>query len=452
MDQWAGVVLAAGDGKRMKSRLTKVLHRVCGKELVRYPVDLMKESGVTRVVVVVSLGNRQAVQELLGNQVEYVTQTELKGTGDALSKARVLLQGQAENVLVLTGDAPLVRLESVKPLMAAHADSSRDMTFLTCRTASAKDFGRVARNEKGQVVKIVEAADQTGFTDEITEVNGSVYCFRDGWLWENLDDIPTAANGEKYITSLVEIGSSRDGAVEANLTEDPAELMGVNDRLQLSQVEEILRQRIREQGMLSGVTMPHPASVYIDAGASIGQDTVILPNTSIVGSSVIGEDCEIGPNSVIRDSTIGRGCRATASVLEEATMEDGANIGPFSHLRPGAYLESGVHLGNFVEVKESRFASGAVMGHFGYVGDASIGAGTNLGAGMVTCNYDGKDKHRTDIGENAFIGCDTMLVAPVTVGSGAITGAGAVVTKDVPAGRLAVGVPAKIRSRNPEAN
>jgi len=452
MDQWAGVVLAAGHGKRMKSRLTKVLHRVCGKELVRYPVDLMKESGVTRVVVVVSLGNRQAVQELLGNQVEYVTQTEVKGTGDALSKAKVLLQGQAENVLVLTGDAPLVRLESVKPLMAAHADSSRDMTFLTCRTASAKDFGRVARNEKGQVVKIVEAADQTGFTDEITEVNGSVYCFRDGWLWENLDDIPTAANGEKYITSLVEIGSSRDGAVEANLTEDPAELMGVNDRLQLSQVEEILRQRIREQWMLSGVTMPHPASVYIDAGASIGQDTVILPNTSIVGSSVIGEDCEIGPNSVIRDSTIGRGCRATASVLEEATMEDGANIGPFSHLRPGAYLESGVHLGNFVEVKESRFASGAVMGHFGYVGDASIGAGTNLGAGMVTCNYDGKDKHRTDIGENAFIGCDTMLVAPVTVGSGAITGAGAVVTKDVPAGRLAVGVPAKIRSRNPEAN
>ena len=452
MDQWAGVVLAAGDGKRMKSRLTKVLHRVCGKELVRYPVDLMKESGVTRVVVVVSPGNRQAVQELLGNQVEYVTQTEVKGTGDALSKAKVLLQGQAENVLVLTGDAPLVRLESVKPLMAAHADSSRDMTFLTCRTALAKDFGRVARNEKGQVVKIVEAADQTGFTDEITEVNGSVYCFRDGWLWENLDDIPTAANGEKYITSLVEIGSSRDGAVEANLTEDPAELMGVNDRLQLSQVEEILRQRIREQWMLSGVSMPHPASVYIDAGASIGQDTVILPNTSIVGSSVIGEDCEIGPNSVIRDSTIGRGCRATASVLEEATMEDGANIGPFSHLRPGAYLESGVHLGNFVEVKESRFAAGSVMGHFGYVGDASIGAGTNLGAGMVTCNYDGKDKHRTDIGENAFIGCDTMLVAPVTVGSGAITGAGAVVTKDVPAGRLAVGVPAKIRSRNPEAN
>ena len=226
----------------------------------------------------------------------------------------------------------------------------------------------------------------------------------------------------------------------------------MNDRLQLSHVEAVLRQRIRDRWMLSGVTMPDPSTVYIDAEATIGQDTVILPNTSIIGRSVIGEDCEIGPNSVIRDSKLGRGCRATASVLEESTMEDGANIGPFSHLRPGAYLESGVHLGNFVEVKESRFAAGAVMGHFGYVGDASIGAGTNLGAGMVTCNYDGKDKHRTDIGENAFIGCDTMLVAPVTVGAGAITGAGAVVTKDVPAGRLAVGVPAKIRSRNPETN
>ncbi|MBQ12225.1 MAG: UDP-N-acetylglucosamine diphosphorylase/glucosamine-1-phosphate N-acetyltransferase [Planctomyces sp.] len=452
MDQWAGVVLAAGDGKRMKSRLTKVLHRVCGKELVRYPVDLMKESGISRVVVVVSPGNRKAVQELLGNQVEYVTQDAVKGTGDALSRAKELLHGQAENVLVLTGDAPLVRQESVKPLMAAHAGSSRDMTFLTCRTGSAKDFGRVARDEKGQVVKIVEAADQTGDSGEIAEVNGSVYCFRDGWLWENIGDIPMASNGEKYITSLVEIGSSHEGAVEANLTEDPAELMGVNDRLQLSHVEGILRQRIREQWMLSGVTMPDPASVYIDAGASIGQDTVILPNTSIVGSSVIGEDCEIGPNSVIRDSTLGLGCRATASVLEEATMEDGANIGPFSHLRPGAYLESGVHLGNFVEVKESRFAAGSVMGHFGYIGDASIGAGTNLGAGMVTCNYDGKDKHRTNIGENAFIGCDTMLVAPVTVGAGATTGAGSVVTKNVPPGRLAVGVPARIINSEPETN
>ena len=452
MDQWAGVVLAAGDGVRMRSRLAKVLHRVCGKELIRYPVDLMNQLGIGKVVVVVSPGNNEAVRGLLGDSVEYVIQPDVKGTGDALGRAEGLLKGRAHNVMVLTADAPLVRPESVKPLMAAHVDSSRNMTFLTCRSGSAKDFGRVVRDENGQVVEIIEAADNTDTDNEIAEVNGSVYCFRDRWLWESVESIGAAPNGEKYITSLVRIGSSGNSTVQAISTEDPDELMGVNNRLQLAHVEAVLRQRIRERWMLSGVTMPDPSTVYIDAEATIGQDTVILPNTSIIGRSVIGEDCEIGPNSVIRDSKLGRGCRATASVLEESTMEDGANIGPFSHLRPGAYLESGVHLGNFVEVKESRFAAGAMMGHFGYVGDASIGAGTNLGAGMVTCNYDGKDKHRTDIGENAFIGCDTMLVAPVTVGAGAITGAGAVVTKDVPAGRLAVGVPAKIRSRNPETN
>ena len=452
MDQWAGVVLAAGDGVRMRSRLAKVLHRVCGKELIRYPVDLMNQLGIGKVVVVVSPGNGEAVRGLLGDSVEYVIQPAVKGTGDALGRAEDLLKGQADNVMVLTADAPLVRPESVKPLMAAHVDSSRNMTFLTCRTCFAQDFGRVVRDENGQVVEIVEAADNTDTDNEIAEVNGSVYCFRDRWLWDSVESVGAAPSGEKYITSLVRIGSSGNSTVQAISTEDPDELMGVNDRLQLAHVEAVLRQRIRERWMLSGVTMPDPSTVYIDAEATIGQDTVILPNTSIIGRSVIGEDCEIGPNSVIRDSKLGRGCRATASVLEESTMEDGANIGPFSHLRPGAYLESGVHLGNFVEVKESRFAAGAVMGHFGYVGDASIGAGTNLGAGMVTCNYDGKDKHRTDIGENAFIGCDTMLVAPVTVGAGAITGAGAVVTKDVPAGRLAVGVPAKIRSRNPETN
>ena len=452
MDQWAGVVLAAGDGVRMRSRLAKVLHRVCGKELIRYPVDLMNQLGIGKVVVIVSPGNNEAVRGLLGDSVEYVIQPDVKGTGDALGRAEGLLKGRAHNVMVLTADAPLVRPESVKPLMAAHVDSSRNMTFLTCRSDSAKDFGRVVRDENGQVVEIIEAADNTDTDNEIAEVNGSVYCFRDRWLWDSVESVGAAPSGEKYITSLVRIGSSGNSTVQAISTEDPDELMGVNDRLQLAQVEAVLRQRIRERWMLSGVTMPDPSTVYIDAEATIGQDTVILPNTSIIGRSVIGEDCEIGPNSVIRDSKLGRGCRATASVLEESTMEDGANIGPFSHLRPGAYLESGVHLGNFVEVKESRFAAGAMMGHFGYVGDASIGAGTNLGAGMVTCNYDGKDKHRTDIGENAFIGCDTMLIAPVTVGAGAITGAGAVVTKDVPAGRLAVGVPAKIRSRNPETN
>ena len=226
---------------------------------------------------------------------------------------------------------------------------------------------------------------------------------------------------------------------------DPSEAFGVNDRIQLAIVEEVMRQRIREHWMLQGVTLTDPASVYIDADVAIGMDSVILPNTMLTGRTSIGENCEIGPNSVIRDSAIGNQCRVTASALEEATMEDHTDIGPFSHLRPGAYLESGVHIGNYVEVKESRFKAGAVMGHFGYAGDATIGARVNVGAGMITCNYDGKDKHRTVVEDDAFIGCDTMLVAPVTVGEGSITGAGAVVTRDIPPARLAVGVPATIK-------
>ena len=219
----------------------------------------------------------------------------------------------------------------------------------------------------------------------------------------------------------------------------------MNNRVQLAQAEGALRRRIRDEWMLAGVSMTDPESVFIDADAVIGQDTLLLPNTMIMGGTSIGAGCEVGPGSVIRDSKIGDGCRVTASMLEGATLEDGVSVGPFSHLRPGAYLEAGAHVGNFAEIKESRLGRGAAMGHFGYVGDASIGADANLGAGMVTCNYDGEKKHRTVVEANAFVGCDTMLVAPVTVGAGASTGAGAVVTEDVPPGRLAVGVPARIR-------
>jgi len=331
--------------------------------------------------------------------------------------------------------------------MERHTSDSGDMTVLSAQSAAGGDLGRVSRDEGGRVIDIVEAVDGEHHLDDRAEVNAGVYCFGAAWLWENLERVKPSSSGESYITSLASIGAALSAKIQAVASTDANEVLGVNNRLQLAQVEAVQRQRIREEWMLKGVTIQDPASVFIDAGVTIGQDTVILPNTMLLGRSRIGEECEIGPGSIIRDSTIGHRCRATASMLEEATMEEGVDIGPFSHLRPGAYLESGVHIGNFVEIKESRFALGAVMGHFGYVGDATIGAEVNLGAGMVTCNYDGVDKHRTVIERGAFIGCDTMLVAPVTVGAEAVTGAGSVVTKDVPVGRLAVGVPARIRDR-----
>jgi bifunctional UDP-N-acetylglucosamine pyrophosphorylase/glucosamine-1-phosphate N-acetyltransferase len=448
MDRWAGVVLAAGMGVRMRSRLPKVLHRVCGKEMIRYPMELLRQLGIQRLVVVVSPTGAPAVRELLGTGVEYVTQPSALGTGDALGRTAKLLQGTVDHLLVLGADCPLLQEDTVKGLVESHVEASGDMTLLTGNDPAAGDLGRVFRDDSGQVVDIVEAADDPRTSEQSGEFNGGVYCFSSPWVWETLERVEPSPSGERYLTSLARIGAVRGAKVRGVAVADPEELQGVNNRVQLARVEAVQRQRIREQWMLAGVTMVDPASVFIDSGVAIGQDTVLLPNTMLLGQTSIGEGCEIGPGSTVRDSKVGHRCRVTASAMEEAAMEDDVDIGPFSHLRPGAYLESGVHIGNFVEVKLSRFASRAVMGHFGYVGDASIGAGANLGAGMVTCNYDGKDKHRTVIEPGAFIGCDTMLVAPVTVGEGAVTGAGAVVTRDVPAGRLAVGVPARINVKN----
>ena len=443
----AGVVMAAGQGTRMRSRTPKPLHKVCGKEMVRYPVELLKAAGASRVVVVVSPDNQDAIRAVLGDSVEYAVQPERDGTGGALACCAPLLQGQAERVLVIGGDTPLVTPKSIARLLDKHTAHAAKMTLLTASAPRPNDLGRVMV-ENGKVSEIVEAADQPSFdklrTNDV-QVNAGVYCFEGQWLWEVIKQVRPNPSGERYLTALAAIGSDGGAGVFAAEAADPAESYGVNDRMQLAIAEEVMRQRIREHWMLQGVTMTDPASVYIDADVQIGMDTVILPNTMLLGRTSVGESCEIGPNSVIRDAVIGNECRVTASALEEAVMEDCTDVGPFSHLRPGAYLETGVHIGNYVEVKESRFKAGAVMGHFGYAGDATIGARVNVGAGMITCNYDGKDKHRTEVGDGAFIGCDTMLVAPVTVGEGSMTGAGSVVTKDIPPARLAVGVPATIR-------
>ncbi len=436
----------------MKSRIPKPLHQVCGKEMVRYPVELLQGLGVQRIVVVVSPANQDAIEALLGDGVEYAVQTRPLGTADALACALPMLDSGCSHVLLQNADAPLVQAESLETLAACHLKQGSGMTFLTAEGLLAEDMGRVQRDDNGAVARIVEAREYTGAADAPAEVNAGVYCFRVDWLREKLGEIEASPGGEQYLTALAGMGSAGAG-VEGVPALDPAEAFGVNNRIQLAIVESVQRQRILEKWMLAGVTIPDPGSVFIDAGVAVGQDTTILPNTMLQGATVVGEDCEIGPNSVIRDSAIGDRCRVTASMLEEATVESDVDVGPFSHLRPGAHLGTGVHIGNFVEVKNSRLASGAVSGHFSYLGDATVGAGVNIGAGTITCNYDGRDKLPTVIGDGAFIGCDTMLVAPVTVGANAATGAGAVVTKDVQQGRLAVGVPARMlpKKRNPSA-
>jgi len=366
-----------------------------------------------------------------------------------VESAASMLQGQFERVVVIGGDAPLVAEDSVRRLIDGHIQDSRQMSILSGIVQVSQGLGRISRDLGSQqnVLGIVEADDDTGRTGEPIEVNSGVYCFQADWLWENLGQVRAGKSQERYLTDLAAIAAGKGDAVAAVVADNPDEVMGINTRVELARLEDIQRRRIRERWMLEGVTIMDPSSVMIDDGVAIGQDTVLLPNTMLLGSTSIGSGCEIGPGSVVKDSLVGDDCRVTSSAMEEAVMEAGVDIGPFSHLRPGAYLETGVHIGNYVEVKESRFAAGAVMGHFGYVGDASIGANVNMGAGTVTCNYDGKDKLRSVVEKDAFIGCDTMLVAPVTVGAAAVTGAGAVITKDVPPARLAVGVPAKIVDR-----
>lgn len=446
MKGWAGVVMAAGKGTRMKSKVPKIFHKICGQELILYPVRALKDAGIERIVVVVSPESVEGVKDLLGNSVEYILQDQALGTGHAIMQAAPLLEGEADQIMAIGADSPFIRSSTLVSLTSYHLSTKSYVTILAATSAFQDGMGKVVRDKAGRVIEILEAPDHAGDRENTSEINGGAYCFKARWLRDGLNRIEKGQAGEFYLTSLIAVAASQNAKVEALVFDDPMEVIGINNRVQLAQAEAAMRQRIRERWMLDGVTMLDPASTFLDTPVEVGQDTVIQPNTMVLGRSKIGTHCNLGPGTVIRDSVIGDGCKVVASYLEEATVEDSVDIGPFSHLRPGAYLESGVHIGNFSEIKNSRLGRGVLMGHFGYVGDATIGPNANLGAGMVTCNFDGIAKQRTTVGAGAFIGSDTMLVAPVEVGEGAITGAGAVVTKDVPPYRLAVGVPATIKT------
>lgn len=439
------VVLAAGHGTRMQSNLPKVLHLLAGKPLVLHALEAALGLSDDKPVLVVGVGASQ-VRAVLGEQVRYVVQESQLGTGHALLQARSLLAGRSNTVLVTYADMPLLRPETLAHMLERHRQTTPAITVLTVIRDGARGFGRVLRDPSGAVTAIVEEVDATPDQLAIRELDTGTFCFDADWLWLHLDQIPRNPQGAYDLTDLVGMAVAEGGRVETLTINDPSEVLGVNNRLHLAEAAAALRKRINEQWMLQGVTIVDPATTYIEAGVTLGRDTVIHPNTHLEGDTSIGAECRIGPNAIVRASTLGDRCIVFASVIEGSTLEDGVDVGPFGHLRPGAHLAAGVHMGNFGEVKNAYLGPGTKMGHFSYVGDTTTGAGVNIGAGAITCNYDGQHKHHTEIEEGAFIGSDTMLVAPVRVGKGARTGAGSVVTRDVPPGGLVYGVPARVQA------
>jgi len=448
----ASIILAAGKGTRMKSALPKVLHPVAGKPMIAYSIDRAWELSRRPPLIVVGYGAAQ-IAAVIGERARFVTQQEQLGTGHAVMQARDALAGQAQTILVTYGDMPLLTGETLRRLLDAHlAAGDTPVTMLSVIADDPRGFGRVLRNEQGDVTAIVEEAVATPEQLAIRELNVGVYCFDADWLWAHLPQIPVSQpKGEYYLTDIVGLAAAEGRRVQALVTEDGNETLGINTRVHLAQAETIMRQRINRKWMLAGVTMIDPESVYIEAEVEIGRDSVIYPNSFLQGQTTIGKNCRIGPNTLLRDCRIGDRCELKMSVLEQAVVEDDVDIGPFGHLRKGAHLATGVHMGNFGEVKNSHLGPGVKMGHFSYLGDAQVGANANIGAGTITCNYDGRHKNKTEIGEGAFIGSDTMLVAPVKIGKHAKTGAGSVVTHDVPDHTLAYGVPARQARRVSDA-
>lgn len=437
------VLLAAGQGTRMKSELPKVLHPLNGKPMLWHSLQALKPVSTEKLVVIVGHGADQ-VKDFVGDDANCVYQEPQLGTGHATMQAEDHLKGKVDYVIVSYADMPLLRGETFQQLLEIQKKNSGPISMLTVIADDPRGFGRIQRKPDGTVAAIVEEHVATSEQKTIKELNVGVYCFSADWLWDALSRIQkNQQRGEYYLTDTVELAVKDNLTVEALLLEDHLETIGINTRIHLAEAEAAIRQRNNQDLMLAGVTMIDPDSTYIEAGVTIGKDTTVRPNTYIQGTTTIGEGCDLGPNTHIKNSQIGNDCQVFMSVIEQAQLEDNVDIGPFARLRKGAHLMDHVHMGNFGEVKDSVLGPGAKIGHFCYIGNANIGANTNIGAGTITCNYDGFKKHHTEIGENVFIGSDTMLVAPLKLGDRSRTGAGSVVTKDVKEGSLVVGMPAR---------
>ncbi len=440
MKSIAAIILAAGKGTRMKSKLVKVMHPLAGAPLIEYPLSAAREANASQTVVVIG-HQAEAVRDYFSdrNDIAFALQEEQHGTGHAVACAAPQLRGFHGSVLILCGDVPLTKGETLRGLLQRHEDRRATVTVLTAALENPFGYGRIIKNSAGEVTAIVEEKDATPEQRTIREINSGIYCVEADFLFDAVTRLGSNnAQGEQYLTDIIGMAVEKGLSCAAYPISDPLEVMGINDRVQLAEAETAMRKRINESHMLNGVTLRDPAATYLDRGTQIGRDTVIGPGVQISGRSEIGEECLIEAGAIIRGSRIGNRVVVKAgSVVEGSIVHDAVAIGPMAHLRPGTELMEEVKIGNFVETKKVTMGKGSKASHLTYLGDASIGSDVNIGCGTITCNYDGVSKHHTVIEDGVFVGSDVQFVAPVTVGRNSLIAAGSTITKDVPADSLA---------------
>ena len=444
---FTSVILGAGMGTRMKSKMPKVLHTVCGKPLSKWVIDASKAAGADKVCAVVG-HKAETVKEVLGDVCEFALQAEQKGTGHAVMQAIDVIKNSKGEVVILNGDTPLITAETINKAIEYHKNNDNQATVITAILDDATGYGRIVRDNDGSVLKIVEQKDASEEEKKINEVNSGMYVFDAQSLVYALDKItPNNAQGEYYLTDTLEILLSAGKKIGGYAISDNDEIRGINDRVQLNEAEKIMQKRINEYHMRNGVTMRNPESVYIEDGVEIGNDTEICQNVTIKSGTKIGSDCVIGSGSMLDRAVIHDGVDVLSSVILESEVDEGTHVGPFAYIRPNCHVGKEVKVGDFVELKNSNIDDGTKISHLTYIGDSDVGKRVNFGCGTVTCNYDGKKKYRTTIGDDCFVGCNTNFVSPINVGDGVYIAAGSTITEDIPENSLSI---ARARQVNKE--
>jgi bifunctional UDP-N-acetylglucosamine pyrophosphorylase/glucosamine-1-phosphate N-acetyltransferase len=445
MSDTAVIIMAAGKGKRMKSNLPKVLHNLAGKPILNYVLDTVNQLKAKRKLLIVGYKNDK-IRELIGDKIEYVEQKEQLGTAHAVLQTKKLLSGFKGDVLILSGDVPFLTVKTLKGLLKYHQTNNFCCTSLSTVLKTPKGYGRIIRDKKSGIKGIIEEVDLSTDKKKITEINSGIYCFNKEKLFQSLEKVtPNNKQGEYYLTDTVKILLGEGLTVGNIIVKDCSEILGINNRLDLADASQKVYQKTLQDLMLQGVTIVDPNSTFIEQGVKIGQDSIIYPFTIIEKDTKIGSSCLIGPYSHLIDADIRKGVRVWASIIESSTVKEGANIGPYAHLRPENVVEKGAKIGNFVELKNTIIGENSKAAHLTYLGDTIIGKRVNIGAGTITCNYDGEKKHKTVIEDGVFVGSNNTLIAPVKLGKDSYTGAGSTITEDVPAENLAI---ARSRQRN----